>query len=520
MPFSFEESANQDVIITEVAPKPEGADEWPEPGERVLMYTSPFDGVSMLSANAIGVVSFQKMMDNQRQNVVDLVLQPRGGITIRERLKMHNKKLQAIRESHLERVRKPETHWCPTLARIVSSPIFEGAVAVLIISNCFCIGLQVDRDSDSEFFELLDKIFTLCFLTELVLRAIVENWTFFLVRGNYLDIFLVTVALLQMANSAWDFFRKLTVLRTLRLARVVKVVRYRPELKDMVELIEGTVNNTSTVLWTMVMVLGMLYFFAIFSTFIIGKANAFKDSPEAQTYFGDVLSSMVTLFQVMTLDGWTDIMRSLMAVPGQGRRVCVFFMAFISVGVFVLMNLVVAVIVQNSFARAHELKAHQKKIAEKKLIDDLQQLKKAILEADLVGDCEEGCMSLDHFLNVAADPGVKQKLNLMNITAMDIVQVWKIMELPDTRVRIDDFLNGIRRKKGIVASQDMLHLLRDFDFLDYHVQELEVNIEASFVRLEAVRRRLRSTSSEIGSARRSLGRAKDAVKIAAITQSV
>jgi len=64
------------------------------------------------------------------------------------------------------------------------------------------------------------------------------------------------------------------------------------------------------------MILSVLWTFAIFAVYWIGRADEFEDDAEAQMYFGDVWKTLLTLFQVVTLDSWTAVARPLMRKSG------------------------------------------------------------------------------------------------------------------------------------------------------------------------------------------------------------
>merc|ERR1719409_2162137 len=102
-------------------------------------------------------------------------------------------------------------------------------------------------------------------------------------------------------------------------------------------------------MWTYVMIGFVLYIFALAATSLIGRPMT--ESEEAVLYFGTVPSSMFTLFQIMTLDSWTSVVRPIAALQPWTTW---FFIFFISVTVFVLVNLITAVIVQNAFDCSNE----------------------------------------------------------------------------------------------------------------------------------------------------------------------
>jgi voltage-gated sodium channel len=234
-------------------------------------------------------------------------------------------------------------HPYPRARAIVMHPYFEWSMTLLIVANCAIIGWQAElRDPQGTVKTLnmvAEHLFTFLFSTELCLRAIVYNWTFFFDSENHLDIFLVTLSVLNSwiltpLNIKADFLRKATVLRILRLVRIAK--SFRRQFKEMWQLLRGLVDSFETLLWTYVMMLCVLYMFGIVATSLFGKnESAFKSDPIAyaltKEHFDNVPQSMFTLFQVMTLDSWTAISRPLSKAQGWSQA---FFIIYFNICFF------------------------------------------------------------------------------------------------------------------------------------------------------------------------------------------
>merc|ERR1719223_1974535 len=137
-------------------------------------------------------------------------------------------------------------------------------------------------------------------------------------------------------------------------------MRFSSGFQNMWQLIKGLVDSFETLVWTYVLILSVLWFFGIMGTAIIGQSDALEAAvinetgvPYAREYFEDVQVSMLTLFQVLTLDSWTGIARPLAYVQ---PWTALFFVVFISVGDFLVMNLVTSVIVEQAFASGRKAK--------------------------------------------------------------------------------------------------------------------------------------------------------------------
>ena len=141
------------------------------------------------------------------------------------------------------------------------------------------------------------------------------------------------------------------MLRILRMVRIARTLRFIPAFKEMWFLIRGMIESWKTLVWTMLIVFSMLYIFGTVAVVLIGRRPEFIHDDTVQDLFGDVHSSIFTLFQIMTFDSWTRIARPIMR---KEPWTLVFFLIFVAIGVFVLMNLITAVIVENAFSIAKE----------------------------------------------------------------------------------------------------------------------------------------------------------------------
>jgi len=361
------------------------------------------------------------------------------------------------------------------------------------------------------------------------------GWTMVLDGENHLDIFLVTLSVL----ATWilgsfvkvELLRKLTVLRTLRLVRLAAAVRFRPEFKDMWALLKGLYESVETLFWTYVMIGCVLYFFAIMATSLIGKQQAFAgegdlDCPEgdfpeeylteciARRNFGNVLLSMLSLFQIMTLDSWSAMIRPLMKVHWW---VVLFFILFISVAVFVLMNLVTAIIVEHAFSNG---KADEQDRAARLEREKEQELEELRYFFEVIDEDRSGKLTQSEFFGAAKQPKVRQKLRALDIMPKDMSELWDILDDGDGELDVEEFVNGIRRLRGEARAKDILRLQKELRVLEDSVNSIEESMDVSKERMSKIEQHLHRARSDIAAVQRTVGRAKEAVKLASKTQRV
>merc|ERR1719399_2551829 len=115
--------------------------------------------------------------------------------------------------------------------------------------------------------------------------------------------------------------------------------------------------------WTTFMIVAVLFMFSIAATELIGKNSKFLHDQVAQENFGNLPKSMFTMFQVMTLDTWADAVAR--PVMEKEPLLGIFFILYITLAVFVLMNLITAIIVENAFSIVEDDTEQQAKIVQR-----------------------------------------------------------------------------------------------------------------------------------------------------------
>lgn len=429
----------------------------------------------------------------------------------------------------------PIRHPFPCLRRIVSgrrwdvpwsedeSSFFENATAALILSNCIVIGWQAElrnpEGTTATINFILEHAFTFLFTAELVIRAIVFNWTFWFDRDSHLDMFLVSTSILNSwilspAGIEADFLRKATVLRILRLVRIAKT--FRRQFKEMWQLLRGLVDCFETLFWTFVLLSCVLYFFAITATTLFSQMEIFDGDETTKAIvadnFSDVLLSMMTLWQIMTLDSWTGIVRPLMKVQMWS---VFFFIVFVTVCDFMVMNLITSVIVTETFKRGREDQAEMaaERAAEQEAA--LKEIEGIFKDMDQDGG---GTLSENELQDAWKSRRVRQKFRTMDIGKKDLIMLWTCLDDGDGELTIEEFTNGMRKLKGEAKAKDILKLYREVKILESSIKEITILADYSKDRMNNIKMKLRTTFRELDATRRTLSRVKEHARLASKSQ--
>lgn len=219
------------------------------------------------------------------------------------------------------------------IADLVNHKYFTGTILTLILINAIIVGLETYPtiyEANKSLFGVLDKLLLWIFTVEIVARMIAERKfsNFFKSSWNWFDFLIVA------AGHIFVGAHFVTILRILRVLRVFRTISILPSLRKLVDALLLTIPALGNILILMSII---FYIFAVIGTMLFGEV-----APE---YFGSLQLSLLTLFQVVTLESWASgIMWPIFhELPWSW----IYFVSFVLLGTFVIFNLFIGVIVSN-----------------------------------------------------------------------------------------------------------------------------------------------------------------------------
>ena len=255
------------------------------------------------------------------------------------------------------------------LRDFLESRRFTNFITGVILVNAVILGLETSPTAMAATGGALQVIDTLClaiFTLELVTKLVVYRLAFFRSGWNIFDLVIVTISLLPASGP-------LSVLRAMRILRVLRLLSVVPEMRRVVGSLLAAVPGMSSIAGVMLL---LYYVSAVLSTKLFGESF-----PE---WFGSIGASMYTLFQVMTLESWSmGVVRPVMEVYPWAWA---FFVPFILVTTFAVVNLVIAVIVnsmqtlQESEVRADAGDAAPRPVRDTDLAQEIAALRREIAD--------------------------------------------------------------------------------------------------------------------------------------------
>ena len=230
----------------------------------------------------------------------------------------------------IKALRQPGLKLTANIAAIVESRAFSIAITLVIVINAIVLGLETSPRVMAVAGPLLlgiDSAALLIFTIEIGLKIWLYRSRFFRGGWNIFDFTIVAIAWLPATGP-------LSVLRALRIIRVLRVVSLIPQMRAVVGALFKSLPGMGAILAVLMLV---FYIAAVMATKLFGET--FPD------WFGSIAASLFSLFQIMTLESWSmGIVRPVME---QHPGAWAFFVPFIIVTTFTVLNLFIALIVNS-----------------------------------------------------------------------------------------------------------------------------------------------------------------------------
>ncbi|MBC2600367.1 ion transporter [Puniceicoccus vermicola] len=257
--------------------------------------------------------------------------------------------------------------WRFHLATWVESKRVQRVIISLIILNAIILGCETSTaimDKLGFWLVLIDKVCLAFFTIEILLKLIAYRMDFWRSGWNVFDFLVVGIALIPAAG-AWSVLRALRVLRIMRLLTVV------PSLRRVVAAFLHSIPGLMGVVSVMAI---FFYVGAVLATRLFGEQ--FPD------WFGSLGASLYSLFQIMTLESWSmGIVRPVMEVYPWAWM---FFIPFIMIATFTILNLFIGIIVSTMQELSMEPAPNKTSSKPNKILDriegDLAELKRQLRE--------------------------------------------------------------------------------------------------------------------------------------------
>ncbi|CAA6819760.1 MAG: Unknown protein [uncultured Sulfurovum sp.] len=250
-----------------------------------------------------------------------------------------------------------------TLALVIYNKYFEFFMMSIIILSAMLVGIDT-FELDPFYQEIiftLDQMITIIFVMEIIMRisAYEKPLAFFKDGWNIFDFIIVAASLIPVAGN------ESTVARLLRIFRVLRLITILPELKG---ILNALFKSAKSIGYVMVLMFIIFYIYAVMGTIFFedAKSGSWKDLGVA----------LLTLFQIMTFEGWTDIMYESMETHPYSW---VFYVSFIVLTAYTFLNMIIGIIIE-TLNDEHKKDKLQEEQNEKELLKELVEQNRVLIE--------------------------------------------------------------------------------------------------------------------------------------------
>uniref|UniRef100_A0A8B9WX04 Voltage-dependent T-type calcium channel subunit alpha n=1 Tax=Bos mutus grunniens TaxID=30521 RepID=A0A8B9WX04_BOSMU len=241
-----------------------------------------------------------------------------------------------------------EDVWRETRAKlrgIVDSKYFNRGIMMAILVNTVSMGIEHHQQPEelTNILEICNVVFTSMFALEMLLKLAAFGLFDYLRNPyNIFDSIIVIISIWEIVGQADG---GLSVLRTFRLLRVLKLVRFMPALRRQLVVLMKTMDNVAT--FCMLLML-FIFIFSILGMHIFGCKFSLRtdtgDTVPDRKNFDSLLWAIVTVFQILTQEDWNVVLYNGMASTSPWASL--YFVALMTFGNYVLFNLLVAILVE------------------------------------------------------------------------------------------------------------------------------------------------------------------------------
>ena len=219
----------------------------------------------------------------------------------------------------------------PTLQHFFHSKVYQIAISAVIVINAIVLGCECSGEAKARFgfaLNLIDNVCLAIFVVELLLKIYAFRFAFFTGANKGWNIFDFIIVALSLSASAG-----ISVLRALRIFRVMRLLSVLPQMRIVTEAMLHTLPSLFGV---------AILLFIFYYVYAVLCVNLFGEKfPQA---FGSLSISFFTLFRLMIMDDFGNIVRPIMREFAYAWAI---FVSFVLIVGFVVLNLVVGIIVES-----------------------------------------------------------------------------------------------------------------------------------------------------------------------------
>eukprot|EP00435_Cladocopium_sp_Y103_P062385 s936_g24.t1 len=391
---------------------------------------------------------------------------------------------------------------------LVERTEFESFIGIMIATNAVLMGFEVDLAQTGDVgWIVVENFFCILWISEMVLKMKTLHWQYFLSAYNaswpkpsrraeslldilsnrrmaaeLLDFGLVLLAVAEawvipfLSIDGVSGLGVIRIVRILRMLRLLRLIRLMKLFKNLWLIIVGFRESLSTLFWVLMLLTVVIYVFAIFLRYTLNCFGAFREWDDCAEYFGSMPAAMYTLFQVITLESWSQAAPVGMVFARPILKVqpafFIVFLLFLFLTTFGILNIIVGVIVENTLNAAKQ----NQELQERRMQRQLRQAR---------GPDGSGTLERSEFIDILSDPLVQQTLTRMEVPVEDPGMLFEILDPAGTdSLSFPSFAQGVLRVKGPPTQLDMKTMQLGVANISRRVNKVEQYLDQHSAMLE------------------------------------
>lgn len=337
--------------------------------------------------------------------------------------------------------------------------LLNKAISAVIVVNTITMGLETDLTNandpakDRIFWILLESIMIIIFTAEIVVRLYIERWHWPWSLWNWLDVCLVICAIMEtwilnfMEESGR--LRVVGLMRCVRMVRLVRVFRLLRMFSPLYTTVMAFKEALSGLAYIGAIMVGGIYVCAIFITGVVGRGDMRELDLAGITgteRFGSVMWSMYSLFELITLEGWVEVARPMVE---HQPAMAIFFVSFICLFTFGLLQMVVAVVVEKTLMNAKKTQLTVAEKMQQKVGKQLERMREAFIECDSNQDKMIDRTEFAEAMEATPTGKLKDCFEALELPTHDALTLFDMLDGDASgQLNMEEFLNGVKRVLG------------------------------------------------------------------------
>ncbi len=249
--------------------------------------------------------------------------------------------------------------------RLVQANAFEYFIITVIVSNGVLLGLGTFSALERDYREWLhhgSQAVLGIFIAEALLKMFAlapRPWQYFRDGWNVFDFLVIALALVPATGQ---------LAMVARLARLLRVVRLITTIRELRLIVAALVRSIPSVGHVLMLMSIVVYIYAIMGY------HLFSEHDPAN--WGSLGASVLTLFNIITLEGWTEVMYTAMELY---PAAWMYFVSFVVLGTFVVINMFIAIIINNlDEAKQERLREIAEPVSREELLREIRSTQAAL----------------------------------------------------------------------------------------------------------------------------------------------